>query len=96
MLAIGRALLAGPRVIAIDEPSLGLAPKVIDDVYSSLIRLRDARGLTLLIVEQSATRALLTGGEMMLLRGGSVILQGDARDLIKADALKTAYFGYED
>ena len=96
MLAIGRALLAGPRVIAIDEPSLGLAPKVIDDVYSSLIRLRDARGLTLLIVEQSATRALLTGGEMMLLRGGSVILQGDARILIKADALKTAYFGYED
>jgi branched-chain amino acid transport system ATP-binding protein len=96
MLVIGRALMAGPRVIAIDEPSLGLAPRVIDDVYASLLRLRDARGLTLLIVEQSATRALLTGGEMILLRGGAVIMQGDARELIKADALKSAYFGYDD
>lgn len=96
MLVIARALMAGPRVIAIDEPSLGLAPKVIDDVYTSLLRLRDARGLTLLIVEQSATRAKLTGGEMILLRGGGVIMRGDARELIKADALKAAYFGYEE
>ncbi|MGD0563219.1 MAG: ABC transporter ATP-binding protein [Roseiarcus sp.] len=96
MLVIGRALMAGPRVIAIDEPSLGLAPQVIDDVYASLLRLRDARGLTLLIVEQSTARAMLTGGDMLLLRGGAVVMEGAARDLIKADALKRAYFGYED
>ena len=96
MLVIGRALMAGPRVIAIDEPSLGLAPQIIDDVYASLLRLRDARGLTLLIVEQSTARAMLTGGEMLLLRGGSVVMEGAARDLVKADALKRAYFGYED
>jgi branched-chain amino acid transport system ATP-binding protein len=96
MLVIGRALMAGPRVIAIDEPSLGLAPQIIDDVYASLLRLRDARGLTLLIVEQSTARAMLTGGDMLLLRGGSVVMEGAARELVKADALKRAYFGYED
>ena len=94
MLVIARALMAGPRLIAIDEPSLGLAPKVIDDVYAILIKLRDTRGLTLLIVEQSATRAMLTGGRMILLRSGEVALEGDARTLAKSEALKRAYFGY--
>jgi branched-chain amino acid transport system ATP-binding protein len=96
MLVIGRALMAGPRLIAIDEPSLGLAPKVIDDVYSTLLKLRDSSGLTLLIVEQSATRAMLTGGRMILLRSGEVALEGDARELAKGDALRKAYFGYGD
>lgn len=96
MLVIGRALMAGPKLIAIDEPSLGLAPKVIDDVYAILLRLRDGRGLTLLIVEQSATRAMLTGGRMILMRGGEAVLEGDARELTKGDALKKAYFGYGD
>ena len=96
MLAIGRALMAGPSLLAIDEPSLGLAPKVIDDVYTTLLKLRDARGLTLLIVEQSSTRAMMTGGRMVLLRGGEAVLEGDARELSKGDALKQAYFGYGD
>lgn len=96
MLVIGRALMAGPRLIAIDEPSLGLAPKVTDDVYRALLTLRDTRGLTLLIVEQSATRAMITGGRMILLRSGVVALEGDARDLSKGDALKNAYFGLGD
>lgn len=96
MLVIGRALMAGPKLIAIDEPSLGLAPKVIDDVYAILLKLRDAQGLTLLIVEQSSTRAMLTGGRMVLMRSGEVVLEGDARELVKSDALKKAYFGYGD
>ncbi len=96
MLVIGRALMAAPRLIAIDEPSLGLAPKVTDDVYATLLKLRDTRGLTLLIVEQSATRAMLTGGRMILLRSGEVALEGDARELSKGEALKKAYFGYGD
>jgi branched-chain amino acid transport system ATP-binding protein len=50
----------------------------------------------LLIVEQSTTRAMLTGGDMVLLRGGLVVMQGAARELVKADALKRAYFGYEE
>lgn len=93
MLVIGRALMAGPRLIAIDEPSLGLAPKIIDQVYEVLLRLRDERGLTLLIVEQSSTRALLTGGRMLLMRSGEIVMEGDARELLRSDALKQAYFG---
>jgi branched-chain amino acid transport system ATP-binding protein len=96
MLVIGRALMAAPRLIAIDEPSLGLAPKVIDDVYMALLKLRDTRGLTLLIVEQSATRAMMTGGRMILLRSGEVALEGDARELARSDALRNAYFGIEE
>jgi branched-chain amino acid transport system ATP-binding protein len=96
MLVIARALMAKPKLIAIDEPSLGLAPKIIDDVYATLLKLRDAQGLTLLIVEQSSARALLTGGRMVLMRSGEVVLEGDARELVKGDALKRAYFGYGD
>lgn len=96
MLVIGRALMTAPRLIAIDEPSLGLAPKVIDQVYETLLKLRDSRGLTLLIVEQSSTRAMMTGGRMILLRSGQIVLEGDARSLARGDALKKAYFGYGD
>ncbi len=94
MLVIGRALMAGPKLIAIDEPSLGLAPKVIDQVYDTLLKLRDSRGLTLLIVEQSSTRAMLTGGRMVLLRGGKIVLEGDARELANDESLRRAYFGF--
>ena len=94
MLVLGRALMAGPKLIAIDEPSLGLAPKIIDQVYEVLMKLRDSRGLSLLIVEQSSTRAIMTGGRMVLMRGGEIILEGDARELSKGDALNKAYFGF--
>ena len=96
MLVIGRALMAAPRIIAIDEPSLGLAPKIIDQVYEILARLRVQRKLTLLIVEQSSTRAVMTGGRMVLIRGGRIVLEGAASDMIKDDRLKQAYFGFGD
>ena len=84
--------MTGPKLIAIDEPSLGLAPKVIDQVYETLLQLRDSRGLTLLIVEQSATRAMMTGGRMILLRSGEIVLEGDARELAQGDTLKAGLF----
>ncbi|MBP7000981.1 ABC transporter ATP-binding protein [Amaricoccus sp.] len=96
MLVIARALMTDPRLVAIDEPSLGLAPVVIDQVYELLLRLRAERGLTLLIVEQSSTRAMMTGGRMVLMRSGRIVLEGDARTLGESDALERAYFGYED
>lgn len=96
MLVIGRALMTAPKLIAIDEPSLGLAPKIIDQVYETLTRLRDERGLTLLIVEQSTTRAVMAGGRMVMVRSGEVVLEGDARELAKGDALNAAYFGFEE
>lgn len=96
MLVIGRALMTAPRIMAIDEPSLGLAPKIIDQVYEILVRLRAQRKLTLLIVEQSSTRAMMTGGRMILIRGGRIILEGTAADMIKDERLKQAYFGFGD
>jgi branched-chain amino acid transport system ATP-binding protein len=96
MLAIGRALMAAPRLMAIDEPSLGLAPKIIDQVYEILVRLRAQRKLTLLIVEQSSTRAMMTGGRMILMRGGRIVLEGEAGDMVKDERLKQAYFGFGD
>jgi branched-chain amino acid transport system ATP-binding protein len=94
MLVIGRALMTSPRLVAIDEPSLGLAPNITDQVYERLIALQAMRKLTLLIVEQSSTRAMLVGGRMMLMRGGEIVLDGDARALGQSEALQAAYFGY--
>lgn len=96
MLVIARAVMTGPRLIAIDEPSLGLAPVVIDQVYEMLGRLRAERGLALLVVEQSATRAIMAGGRMALLRSGRVVLEGDARVLGGSDAIEKAYFGFDE
>jgi branched-chain amino acid transport system ATP-binding protein len=96
MLVIGRALMTNPRLVAIDEPSLGLAPNITDQVYERLVALRAQRKLTLLIVEQSSTRATMIGGRMILMRGGEVVLDGDARELGGSDAIQAAYFGYED
>lgn len=94
MLVIGRALMTSPRLVAIDEPSLGLAPLIIDQVYQLLLRLRSERRLTLLIVEQSSTRALMTGGRMALLRSGRIVLEG-ACEALDGQALERAYFGYD-
>ena len=96
MLVIGRALMTAPRLIAIDEPSLGLAPKIIDQVYEILVRLHAERRLTLLIVEQSSTRAMMTGGRMILMRGGRIVLEGPAGEMVKDERLKQAYFGFGD
>ena len=94
MLVIGRALMTEPRLIAIDEPSLGLAPNITDQVYDTLIALQRRRNLTMLIVEQSSARAVMVGGRMVLMRGGQILLEGEARELGRSDALEAAYFGY--
>ncbi len=93
MLAIGRGLMTNPKVMMVDEPSLGLAPNIVDQVYETLIRLQKDRGLTLVIVEQSSARAARVGGRMVLLRGGTVVDEGDAAEFAERDLLKEAYFG---
>ncbi|MDA5093717.1 ABC transporter ATP-binding protein [Aliiroseovarius sp. KMU-50] len=93
MLAIGRALMTNPKLMMVDEPSLGLAPKIVDQVYDTLVQLQEDRGLTLLIVEQSSTRAARVGGRMILLRSGSVVGDGNAADFAETDLLSEAYFG---
>ncbi|KUJ85712.1 ABC transporter ATP-binding protein [Ruegeria marisrubri] len=93
MLAIGRALMTNPKLMMVDEPSLGLAPKIVDQVYDTLVALQEERGLTLLIVEQSSLRAARVGGRMVLMRGGRIVGEGNAADMADRDALAQAYFG---
>lgn len=96
MLAIGRALMTNPKLLMVDEPSLGLAPNIVDQVYDTLVALQKARGLTLLIVEQSSVRAARVGGRMVILRGGKVVGTGDAAEFAESDLLSEAYFGQND
>ncbi len=95
MLVIGRALLTRPKLITVDEPSLGLAPKIVDQVYEILERLRQEEGVTLLIVEQSTKRALDHAERLYVLRSGMVQLEGRTADLSAAD-VERAYFGFDE
>lgn len=92
-LAIARAYLMRPRLMMLDEPSLGLAPMIVDHVYQVLSALRE-EGMTLLIVEQSGTRALDVSDRVYVLRTGSVELSGLSRELRDTTELEEAYFGF--
>ncbi|MGH8817545.1 MAG: ABC transporter ATP-binding protein [Achromobacter pestifer] len=93
-LAIARAMLLRPRLLMIDEPSLGLAPLVIDQVYDKL-RMLNASGMTLLVIEQSTARVMDLATHVYVLRNGKVALDCDARHIGDGRALENAYFGYE-
>lgn len=93
-LAIARAMLLRPRLLMIDEPSLGLAPLVIDQVYDKL-RMLNASGMTLLVVEQSTARVMDLATHVYVLRNGKVALDCEARQIGDGRALENAYFGYE-
>ncbi|WP_244748486.1 ABC transporter ATP-binding protein [Mesorhizobium sp. 131-3-5] len=93
-LAIGRALMTGARFIMIDEPSLGLAPKVVEKVFEVLSELRRSNGLTLLIIEQNIKRALQYSDRIYVLRNSEIVLSGKSEDLKNNDELQSAYFGH--
>ncbi len=92
MLAIARALLARPKLLLLDEPSLGLAPQLVQLIFQ-IIRQINAQGTTILLVEQNAHMALEVAHEAYVLEVGSIVMQGDAKDLAKTDAVKKAYLG---
>jgi ABC-type branched-subunit amino acid transport system ATPase component len=92
MLAIARGLMAQPRVLLLDEPSLGLAPKVIEDLFAVLDRLR-GEALTILLVDQMASLALALADRAYVLEGGKVVAQGTAADIAGDSALAKAYLG---
>jgi branched-chain amino acid transport system ATP-binding protein len=92
MLAIGRALMARPRLLLMDEPSLGLAPKVVEDILASLTRLR-SEGVTILLVEQNARAALKVADRGYVLETGRIILSGTAADLLQDRQVTRAYLG---
>ncbi|MFZ5906725.1 MAG: ABC transporter ATP-binding protein [Nitrospirota bacterium] len=93
MLAIGRALMARPRVLLLDEPSMGLAPIVIREIFRYVLELRDTYGLTVLLVEQNARSALRIANTGYVLETGRIILQGPAEDLLQNRDVQRAYLG---
>jgi len=93
MLVIARALMTRPRLMLIDEPSLGLAPRIVEEVYHILQRLRDDDGLSILVNEQSSRRVMQFSDEIIVLREGAVQLRGRPKDLLQGHALHDAYFG---
>src|SRR5262249_4252196 len=92
MLAISRALMARPRLLLLDEPPLGLAPRLVREVFEALAHLRD-EGLTLLIVEQLAEAALDIADRGYVLEQGRIVLEGPAADLLRHEEVARAYLG---
>jgi branched-chain amino acid transport system ATP-binding protein len=92
MLAIGRALMAKPRLLMMDEPSLGVAPLVVKDIYRTIRALKQS-GLTILLVEQNARAALAVADRGYVIETGQIVLQGSARQLSDNPEVQRAYLG---
>ena len=93
MLAIGRGLMSRPKLLLLDEPSLGLAPLLVIQIYSILRRLNEEAGLTMLIVEQNAAMALSLAHEGYVMENGKIVLKGSAEELRNNDDIKEFYLG---
>jgi len=93
MLAMGRALMARPKFLMLDEPSLGLAPLLVKTIFEKIVEINRERGLTILLVEQNANRALEISGFGYVLETGRITLQGDSASLRQNPQVKSAYLG---
>ncbi|MBA3413383.1 MAG: ABC transporter ATP-binding protein [Actinobacteria bacterium] len=94
MLALGRALMARPRLLMLDEPSLGLAPLVVRELFSIVRRLNEEEGLTVLVVEQNAVTALQAAHYAYVLEVGRVAVEGGADELRQNESVRRSYLGY--
>ena len=92
MLAMGRALMAFPKLLLLDEPSMGLAPILVDEIFS-IIKKISAEGTTILLVEQNAYKALSVADRAYILETGTISKSGKAADLAADPAVKAAYLG---
>lgn len=92
MVAIGRALMSNPQILMLDEPSLGLSPLMVSELFKALERVR-AAGVTVLMVEQNARRSLMLSDRGYLLEQGRIVDSGNAQDLLKDEAVQKAYLG---
>jgi branched-chain amino acid transport system ATP-binding protein len=94
MLAVARALMGRPRLLLLDEPSLGLAPIIVKDLFARLGRLNKEEGTTMLVVEQNANLAFEIADRAYVLEAGRIALSGTAEELRNDDAVRKAYLGY--
>jgi branched-chain amino acid transport system ATP-binding protein len=92
MLAIGRALMTQPRLLMLDEPSQGIAPKLVDDILDAVVRIRDL-GVTILLVEQRLAEALALADRAYVLQTGRVVMSGPAAEIARDDGVRRAYLG---
>lgn len=92
MLAVGRALMARPKLLMLDEPSLGLAPLVIKDIFAIIKQIKEA-GVNVLLIEQNAKAALEISDLAYVMETGSIMMSGIGRDLLKDERVKKAYLG---
>ena len=94
MLAVGRALMLRPRLMLLDEPSFGLAPLIVEELFEILRRLNRERRVAMLIVEQNAALALDLAEHAYLLETGRIVMAGPAREIAKDEAVRRSYLGY--
>jgi branched-chain amino acid transport system ATP-binding protein len=94
MLAIGRALMAGPRLLMLDEPSLGLSPKLVGEMFGAIERIR-AAGITVLLVEQNVVQALRASDRGCVLESGRVVAAGPSGELLDDERVRSAYLGVD-
>ena len=92
MLAMGRALMSKPKIILMDEPSMGLSPILVSEIFD-IIRSISENGTTVLLVEQNAKKALAIANRAYVLETGNITLEGKASDLANNDSVKKAYLG---
>lgn len=92
MLAMGRALMSRPKLLLLDEPSMGLAPMLVKEIFN-IIQAINAKGTTVLLVEQNARMALSIAHRAYVLENGTIVMQGVAEDLLHSDEIKKAYLG---
>lgn len=92
MLSIGRGLLSDPELILVDEPSLGLAPKIVNDIFDILVKLNNV-GYTILLSEQNAKKSLEIADRAYVLETGNIVMEGQADDLLNDEEIKDAYLG---
>ena len=94
MLALGRALMARPRLFLLDEPSLGLAPLVVKEIFEALARMKEKDGISVLVVEQNANLALAHAGRAYVLEVGRVVVAGTSDELRANESVRKSYLGY--
>ncbi len=94
MLAIARALLLRPRLLLLDEPSFGLAPLIVREIFGIMRRIRDEEGVSILLVEQNASIALEFAHDAYLLETGRIVVSGLASDIAKDESVRRSYLGY--